>query len=55
MTNFCIGTFRTEKISPFQLGLQQFNPPPKKISYKRDNEVLHQIGKRLGAEKCVQT
>jgi hypothetical protein len=30
-------------------------PPPKESSYKRGNEVLHQIGKRLGDEQCVQT
>jgi hypothetical protein len=34
-------------------GLQQFNPPPKERSYKRDNEVLNQIGRSLGAEQCV--
>jgi hypothetical protein len=45
----------TEKLSPFQLGLHQFNPPPKISSYKRDNEVLHQRGKSLGAEQCVHT
>jgi hypothetical protein len=47
--------FRTEKLSPFQLGLHHFNPPPKARSYKRDNEVLNQVGKRLGVEQCVQT
>jgi hypothetical protein len=46
---------RTEKLSPFQLGLHHFNPPPKASSYKRDNEVLHQRGKSLGDEQCVQT
>jgi hypothetical protein len=35
------------------LGLHHFNPPPKEISYKRDNEVLYQRRKRLGAEQCV--
>jgi hypothetical protein len=45
----------TEKISPFQLGLHNFNPPPKAISYKRDNEVLHKRGKSLGDEHCVHT
>jgi hypothetical protein len=45
----------TEKLSPFQLGLHHFNPPPKASSYKRDNEVLHQRGKSLGVEQCVQT
>jgi hypothetical protein len=47
----CLGT---KKLSPFQLGLHHFNPPPKEISYKRHNEVLHQRGKRLGDEQCVQ-
>jgi hypothetical protein len=47
----CLGT---EKLSSFQLGLHHFNPPPKEISYKRDNEVLHQRGKSLGVEQCVQ-
>jgi hypothetical protein len=46
---------RTKKLTPFQLGIHHFNPPPKTISYKRDNEVLHQRGKKLGAEQCVQT
>jgi hypothetical protein len=46
---------RTKKLSPFQLGLHHFNPPPKEISYKRDNEVLRQTGKSLGVEQCVQT
>jgi hypothetical protein len=45
----------TEKLSPFQLGLHHFNPPPKASSYKSDNEVLHQRGKILGDEQCVQT
>jgi hypothetical protein len=45
----------TEKLSPFQLGLHHFNPAPKESSYKRDNEVLHQRGKSLGDEQCVQT
>jgi hypothetical protein len=44
----------TEKISPFQLGLHHFNPAPKARSYKRENEVLYQIWKRLGVEQCVQ-
>jgi hypothetical protein len=47
--------FRTEKLSPFQLGLHHFNPPPKASSYKRDNEVLNQVGRSLGVEQCVQT
>jgi hypothetical protein len=34
--------------------LSHFNPPPKASSYQRDNEVLHQRGKSLGAEQCVQ-
>jgi hypothetical protein len=55
MTNFYVGTLRIEKLSPFQLGLHQFNPPPKESSYKRDNEVLQQIGKILGVEQCVHT
>ena len=38
-----------------KLGLHYFNPPPKASSYKRDNEVLHERGKSLGVEKCVQT
>jgi hypothetical protein len=50
MKNFLVGTFGIEKLSPFQLGLHHFNPPPKEISYKRDNEVLYQIGKISGAE-----
>jgi hypothetical protein len=45
----------TEKLSPFQLGLHHFNPPPKESSYKGDNEVLHQIRNSLGPEQCVQT
>jgi hypothetical protein len=45
----------TEKLSPFQLGLHHFNALPNESSYKKDNEVLHQRGKSLGAEKCVQT
>jgi hypothetical protein len=48
MTNFYVSTFGTEKLSPFQLGLHHFNPPLKASSYKRENEVLHQIGKSLG-------
>jgi hypothetical protein len=55
MTHFHVWMFGTEKLSPFQLGLHHFNPPPKAISYKRDNEVLHQIGKILVDEQCVQT
>jgi hypothetical protein len=55
MENFRVETFRTKKLSPFQLGLHHFNLAPKAISYKRDNEVLHQIGKNLGDEQCVQT
>ena len=55
MKKFCDRTFGSEKLSPFQLGLHHFNPPPKALSYKRDNEVIHQIGKSLGAEQCVQT
>jgi hypothetical protein len=55
MTNFHVGTFGTEKLSPFQLGLHHFNPPPKESSYERLNEVLHEIGKSLGAKQCVQT
>jgi hypothetical protein len=46
---------RIEKLSPFQLGLHHFNPPPKENSYKRDNEVFHQRVKISGDEKCVQT
>jgi hypothetical protein len=46
---------KIEKISPFQLGLHHFNPPPKAISYKRYNEVFHQREKSLGAEQCVRT
>ena len=30
-------------------------PPPKASSYKRDNEVLNQVGNSLGVEQCVQT
>jgi hypothetical protein len=48
MKTLCVGMFRTKKLSPFQLDLHHFNPPPKAISYKRDNEALHQIGKILG-------
>jgi hypothetical protein len=55
MTNFYVGTFKTKKLSPFEPGLHHFNPPPKASSYKRDNEVLHQIGKILGVEQCVQS
>jgi hypothetical protein len=36
------------------MGLHEFNPPPNASSYKRDNEVLHQRGKSLGVEQCVQ-
>jgi hypothetical protein len=36
------------------LGLHHFNSPPKAGSYKRENEVLHQRGKSLGVEKCIQ-
>jgi hypothetical protein len=39
---------RNEKLSPFQLGLHHFNPPPKASSYKGENEVLHQIREELG-------
>ena len=46
---------RTKKLSPFQLGLHRFNPPPKASSYKRDDEVLHQRGKSLSVEQCIQT
>jgi hypothetical protein len=46
---------KTEKLSPFQLGLHHFNPPLKEISYKGDNEALHQRGKSVGVEKCVNT
>jgi hypothetical protein len=38
-----------------QLGLHHFNHPSKENSYKGDNEVLHQIRKRFGAEQCGQT
>jgi hypothetical protein len=55
MKKFVSTSLRTEKLIPFQLGLHHFNPPPKASSYKRDNEVLHQRGKRLGDEQCVQT
>jgi hypothetical protein len=37
------------------MGLHHFNPPPNAISYKRDNEVLHQRGKSLGDKQCVHT
>jgi hypothetical protein len=50
-----LAQFETKKLSSFQLGLHHFNPPPKESSYKRDNEVLNQVGKILGAEQCVQT
>jgi predicted Zn-dependent protease len=53
MKNLSVGMFGTEKLSSFQLGLHHFNPPPKESSYKRDNEVLHEIGKILGDEHCV--
>jgi hypothetical protein len=42
--------FRNEKLNPFELGLHHFNPPPKTNSYKRNNEVLNQVGKSLGDE-----
>ena len=40
MKKFCVSTFITEKLSPFQLGLHHFNPPPKASSCKGDKEVL---------------
>jgi len=46
--------FETKKSSSFQLGPHHFNPPRKASSYKKDNKVLHQRGKNLGAEQCVQ-
>jgi hypothetical protein len=55
MKNFVLACLRIEKLSPFQLGLHHFNPPPKESSYKRKNEVLHQRGKRLGVEQRVHT
>ena len=48
-----LACLRTKKLSPFQLVLHHFNPPPKARSYKRDNEVLYQRGKSLGVEQCV--
>jgi hypothetical protein len=45
----------TKKLSPFQLGLQHFNPPPKTSSYKGYNEILYQRRKSLGDEQCVHT
>jgi hypothetical protein len=50
MTNFCVGTSLNRENKSLLVG-----PPPKASSYKRDNEVLHQGGKSLGDEKCVQT
>ena len=55
LQNSMAAWFGTEKLSPFHLGLHHFNPPPKEISYKRDNEVLSQVGKILGVEQCVHT
>jgi hypothetical protein len=41
MTNFYNNTYHNRETKSLQLGIHHFNPPPKAISYKGDNEVLH--------------
>jgi hypothetical protein len=41
VTNFCNDTYWNRETKSLQLDLHDFNPPPKEISYKGDNEVLH--------------
>ena len=48
ITDSCFDMVQNQETEFLPIG-----PPPKESSYKGDTEVLHQRGKSLGVEQCV--